>query len=115
MCCKPFFLRNDLTVTKLLCFNLNQKASKKEAGSCKNYFYDKLYEETYKNLFVDLQYKTDNWDKRGMADRQQADFNEIPWSVPIWSYDDTYKRYQEQLKNRKMIVNNPNANFKWYN
>ena len=71
-------------------------------GSCKRFFNDKLREGTYKNLFVEWQFKTADWDKRGMVGAT-PEFIEIPWSLPNFTHNDVRNAYKRQLKQRNVF------------
>jgi len=113
-----FFLNN---IMIFLYFGLF-KASKNQAGSCERYFTDELLwviDGTYRNLFVDWQLKTVDWDIRGMTSYCKSIdtpvLTENPWSVPGNTYNDTYNTYMKNLKKRNICVNNEDDSSIWFN
>jgi len=60
---------------------------------------------TYRNLFVDWQFKTADWTTR-FSGIDIPDFSENPWSLPNFSHNDLYAEYQKSLKARNFFVDN---------
>jgi hypothetical protein len=81
------------------------KASLKKAGTCERFFSNAVADGTYRNLFVDWQFRTADWQNR-FKGIEKPDFSENPWSVANYSHDDLYADYQKSLKARHFHADN---------
>ena len=70
-----------------------------------------MKEGTYKNLFVDWQFKTAEWDKRFPGIDKPSQFMEEPWSLPNYDHNKLYADYQRSLKSRAFYVNDDDKGF----
>lgn len=79
-------------------------ASQNAAGSCKKFFSSDTAHGTLKNLFVDWQFKTADWERRGMQPGKPP-FQEEPWAKPGLNYTQVYQKHLEDVKKRNLLGN----------
>ena len=78
------------------------KASQNEAGSCERFFTNELYNSTFKNLFIEWQFKSIDWEQRGMPIKDYY-FEYNSQRKPDFGSYDIYNVYSEQLIQRDIL------------